>query len=47
VFGSFATGKADAFFDFEFAILIRNDAIEFFDQRAWLYAASTPRIPKQ
>jgi predicted nucleotidyltransferase len=47
VFGSFAMGKADAFFDFEFAILIRNDVIEFFAQRAGLDKAGTPQVPKQ
>jgi lincosamide nucleotidyltransferase len=40
MFGSFATGEADAFSDIEFAVFIRDDAFEGFDQRAWLDAVS-------
>lgn len=40
MFGSFATGEADAFSDIEFAVFIRDDAFEGFEQRAWLDAVS-------
>jgi lincosamide nucleotidyltransferase B/F len=40
MFGSFATGEADAFSDIEFAVFIRDDAFEGFDGRAWLDAVS-------
>lgn len=40
MFGSFATGEGDAFSDIEFAVFIRDDAFEGFEQRAWLDAVS-------
>lgn len=40
MFGSFTTGEADAFSDIEFAVFIRDDDFESFDQRAWLDAVS-------
>lgn len=39
MFGSFATGEADAFSDIEFAVFIRDDDFEDFDQRLFLNAA--------
>jgi lincosamide nucleotidyltransferase len=40
MFGSFTLGEGDAFSDIEFAIFIRDDAFESFEQRAWLDAIS-------
>ncbi|HWS53289.1 MAG TPA: nucleotidyltransferase domain-containing protein [Pyrinomonadaceae bacterium] len=40
MYGSFATGEADAFSDIEFAVLIRDEAFDGFGQRAWLDSAS-------
>lgn len=40
MFGSFATGEGDRFSDIEFALFIRDDAFEDFDQRSWLDAVS-------
>lgn len=40
MFGSFAIGEGDAFSDIEFALFIRDDAFERFDQRSWLDAIS-------
>ena len=40
MFGSFALGEGDAYSDIEFAVFIRDDALDSFDQRAWLDAVS-------
>jgi len=40
MYGSFATGEADAFSDIEFAVFIEDDSFAEFDQRAFLDAIS-------
>ncbi|HEY9283641.1 MAG TPA: hypothetical protein VIP46_09310, partial [Pyrinomonadaceae bacterium] len=40
MFGSFAVGEGDAFSDIEFAVFIRDDSFESFEQRAWLDSVS-------
>lgn len=40
MFGSFTIGEGDVFSDIEFAIFIRDDLFESFDQRSWLDAIS-------
>jgi lincosamide nucleotidyltransferase len=40
MFGSFAVGEGDRFSDIEFAVFIRDDSFEGFEQRAWLNAIS-------
>lgn len=40
MFGSFATGEGDPFSDIEFAVFIRDDSFDGFDQRSWLDAVS-------
>lgn len=38
MFGSFAVGEGDTFSDIEFAVFIRDEVFDRFDQRAWLEA---------
>lgn len=40
MFGSFTVGEGDDFSDVEFAVFLRNEAFESFDQRSWLHAIS-------
>ena len=40
LFGSFAVGEGDPFSDIEFAVFIRDDLFEDFEQRSWLDAVS-------
>lgn len=40
MFGSFTIGEGDAFSDIEFAVFIRDDSFERFEQRSWLDAVS-------
>lgn len=40
MFGSFAIGEGDAFSDIEFAVFIRDDLFDGFEQRSWLDAIS-------
>src|SRR5690554_2775011 len=40
MFGSFTTGEGDEFSDIEFAVFIEDEALEGFDQGAWLNAVS-------
>lgn len=40
MFGSFATGEGDQYSDIEFAVFIRDDSFDGFDQRSWLDAFS-------
>ena len=40
MFGSFATGEGDQYSDIEFAVFIRDDSLNDFDQRSWLNSFS-------
>ncbi len=40
MFGSFAIGEGDAFSDIEFAVFIRDESFEGFEQRLWLNGIS-------
>ncbi len=40
MFGSFATGEGDRFSDIEFAVFIRDESFNDFEQRSWLNAVS-------
>lgn len=40
MFGSFTVGEGDAFSDIEFAVFLRDEAFEGFEQRSWLGAVS-------
>ncbi|HYG63877.1 MAG TPA: Lnu(F)/Lnu(G) family lincosamide nucleotidyltransferase [Thermoanaerobaculia bacterium] len=40
MFGSFTIGEGDAFSDIEFAVFIRDEDFQGFEQRAWLDAVS-------
>lgn len=40
MFGSFATGEGDRFSDIEFAVFIRDESFNEFEQRLWLDAVS-------